>query len=226
MKRNDNIKFVVNLGEYDVFVTKKYTRAVRISLTSKGKFTLTCPITFSGIEIVSFLHSKKAWLDEKFTAYNNAVVKFYDGKNALIFGKKYSVVILNGGKFSYKFDQTVLSITKKSTTAVLDAVTRALKGVLTDYLTVKVPLYNAVTGLYNNGFSVKNVTSIWGSCNIKTGKLTFSFKLLSKPEICTDYIIVHELCHLKERGHQKDFWALVAKFMPDYKDRERLLKAR
>lgn len=226
MKRNDNIKFVVDLGEYDVFVTKKYTRAVRISLTSKGKFTLTCPTTFSNFEVLSFINSKKPWLDEKFTAYKNSSIKFYDGKNALIFGTKYPVEIFNGAKFSYKFNGKVLSVTKRSNTLPKDAVTRALKDVLTDYLTIKVSEYNTKTGLYNDGFTVKNVTSIWGSCNVKTGKLTFSFKLLSKPKICTDYIVVHELCHLKVRGHQKDFWSLVAKFMPDYREREKLLKAR
>jgi len=64
--------------------------------------------------------------------------------------------------------------------------------------------------------SVKNQRTRWGSCS-KRGNLNFNYKILFlKPEE-QDYIITHEICHLKELNHSKRFWALVAETVPDWK---------
>ncbi|MCU0680470.1 MAG: M48 family metallopeptidase, partial [Planctomycetes bacterium] len=63
--------------------------------------------------------------------------------------------------------------------------------------------------------SIKNQGTRWGSCSSK-GNINFNYKILFMPKEMSDYIIVHELCHLKELNHSKNFWNLVAKFIPDY----------
>lgn len=64
--------------------------------------------------------------------------------------------------------------------------------------------------------SIKDTKRIWGSCSRK-GNLNFSYALLFLPRELADYIIVHELCHLKEHNHGPQFWALVAQTLPAYK---------
>ena len=63
----------------------------------------------------------------------------------------------------------------------------------------------------------------WGSCSSK-GNLNFSYRCVMLPKECIDYVIVHELCHLVHHDHSKHFWDLVAHHMPDYKDKERLIR--
>jgi predicted metal-dependent hydrolase len=63
---------------------------------------------------------------------------------------------------------------------------------------------------------IKNTKSRWGSCSSR-GNLNFNYKVLFLPQELQDYVIAHELCHLKEFNHGKKFWALVAQTVPNYR---------
>ncbi len=71
--------------------------------------------------------------------------------------------------------------------------------------------------------SIKNTSSRWGSCSTQ-GNLNFTYKLLFLPDHLRDYIVVHELCHLRQHNHSKKFWAAVASILPEYQEHVRELK--
>jgi len=77
---------------------------------------------------------------------------------------------------------------------------------------------------YNN-INIKNQKTRWGSCS-KRGNLNFNYKLLFLPKEVRDYVIVHELCHLREFNHSKSFWNLVRVTIPDYIQVRNSLKLR
>lgn len=70
-------------------------------------------------------------------------------------------------------------------------------------------------GVSFNGIRIKDTKTRWGSCSSK-GNLNFNFRLVMAPQEVMDYIIIHELCHLRHMNHSKDFWNAVAQYMPDY----------
>ncbi len=83
--------------------------------------------------------------------------------------------------------------------------------------------FNQHYGFKYNRVSIKNHKSLWGSCS-RRGNLNFNYKLaLVSPELA-DYVIVHELCHLKEFNHSPKFWSLVAETIPDYKQLRKAIK--
>ena len=67
------------------------------------------------------------------------------------------------------------------------------------------------------------MTSRWGSCNTRTKKINLNLQLVRYPLQCLEYVILHELAHLRVHGHGADFKAILDRFMPDWKTRRKLL---
>jgi len=88
----------------------------------------------------------------------------------------------------------------------------------------KLELFNRHYDFCYNRVTIKKLHTRWGSCSTK-GNLNFHYKLALLPEHLADYLIVHELCHLKEMNHSAHFWALVAQTIPEYAVCRRELKA-
>lgn len=72
-------------------------------------------------------------------------------------------------------------------------------------------------------WTVRAMTSRWGSCQPQTGKITLNSKLIFYPKEAIEYVVVHEFAHFAHPDHSKAFWTLVAEIMPDYKERKKLL---
>lgn len=87
----------------------------------------------------------------------------------------------------------------------------------------RVARFNKVYGYAHGAISIKNQKTRWGSCSSK-GNLNFNYRILFLPETLRDYLIVHELCHLKEFNHSPKFWKLVARTIPDYVQRRNEMK--
>jgi predicted metal-dependent hydrolase len=83
--------------------------------------------------------------------------------------------------------------------------------------------FNRHYGLSYNKVSIKNTKTRWGSCSSKRN-LNFNYKILFLSPEERDYIIVHELCHLKEMNHGPHFWALVAEQVPNWQTLRRTVK--
>lgn len=108
-----------------------------------------------------------------------------------------------------------------------------VKSTRRDYLINKRPAFKFVrerVAVFNqfyqfsfNKIIIKNQKTMWGSCSRK-GNLNYNYKLVLLPQHLADYVVVHELCHLKEFNHSKRFWNLVAQVMPNYLELRRELK--
>jgi len=92
-----------------------------------------------------------------------------------------------------------------------------------DIIPMKVHTYAEKIGVNFNNIRIKKQKTCWGSCSCK-GNLNFNCLLMLMPERVRDYVIVHELCHIKEMNHSDKFWSEVETILPDYQWDRRWLR--
>ncbi len=103
------------------------------------------------------------------------------------------------------------------------AVIRWMKKEIKTHVERFVNLHADYKNLVPRSVTIKSQKSRWGSCGIKND-ININWLLLMAPADVLEYVVVHELCHIKEKNHSIRFWALVAEHLPDYKSRRQWLK--
>lgn len=98
-----------------------------------------------------------------------------------------------------------------------------LKALARKNLPQKVAYFSAVMGVNPSGIKITSALTRWGSCSAKNG-LCFPYRLMLLPDYLIDYIVVHELAHIRVKNHSRKFYDEVSKYMPDYKQRVAKLK--
>ena len=99
----------------------------------------------------------------------------------------------------------------------------ALKKEARVYLKEKTDYFADIMNLKYGRISITSAKKRFGSCS-SAGNISYSYRLMLYPEEAREYVVVHELAHLKEMNHSKQFYDIVASVLPDYKSRKRLLK--
>ena len=98
-----------------------------------------------------------------------------------------------------------------------------LKALAKKIIPHKVEYFSSLTGLVPTAVKITSAKTRFGSCSGKNS-LCFSWRLMQYPPAAIDYVVVHELCHIRHHDHSPAFWAAVAQVMPDYKQRQALLR--
>ena len=91
------------------------------------------------------------------------------------------------------------------------------------YIPPRLEYYAQIMGVRPTAVRYTSAKTRWGSCSPKNS-VSFSVRLMTKPPEAIDYVIVHELAHIREHNHSQRFWAVVASVLPDYRERKKLLK--
>ncbi len=100
---------------------------------------------------------------------------------------------------------------------------KELKKRAKDVLPERVRYYSELMNLFPTALKITSAKTRFGSCSGKNS-ICFSCRLMQYPIEAIDYVVVHELAHIKHKNHSKKFYDLIEKYLPDYKDRQKLLK--
>jgi len=112
---------------------------------------------------------------------------------------------------------------QKEANAPTEEQIRALKAKALEILPRKTAHYAKIMGLSPVCVKITSAQKRLGSCSGKNG-ICYSYMLMLYPDKAIDYVVVHELAHIRHKNHGKEFYTLIARYMPDYRDRNALLK--
>ena len=104
-----------------------------------------------------------------------------------------------------------------------DAQIKALKKAARIYLTERCEYFSNLMGLKYNRITITSAKTRFGACS-SAKNISFSYRLMLYPESAREYVVVHELAHLKEMNHSRRFYKIIEGVLPDYKERRRMLK--
>lgn len=162
------------------------------------------------------------WIGQYYGCFNELKL---GGKAILLHGNEYKLTIRNfpgkNPKVFFRGSYFEVYINRNSTFADSSAaVEKALSGWLYKRAEViigeRLKHYCGIIGANYNRFCIKAQKTRWGSCSSK-GNLNFNWRLVMAPLWVLDYVVVHELSHLKHMNHSKEFWNTVSLYIPDYK---------
>lgn len=213
----------INGKEISYFV-RKSSKAKRIivKIDNKGSVELVLPKRVTYKEGTEFLLSKKEWIAKHINKRNEQKEKgfFFLGNSVTI---KKEVGKTNSIRFSQEekiiFCESVRKLDDKNIYETW------LRISAKEYIPERVFYLANAYGFNVSRVTIRNQKTRWGSCTSK-GSLSFNMHLMSFTADVIDYVIIHELCHLKYMNHSKSFWELVASFIPDYKEKRKILKER
>lgn len=154
--------------------------------------------------------------------------RFFHGQRVRALGREYEIAIMQAGRFGARSDGGRIVVKAPAHPDAETKVTRLVRReMMRELMPILAERVHALNGRHFQaplaGITVRDNLSRWGSCG-PDGSISLNFRLLFMPEDVLDYVIVHELAHMKYRGHGPRFWALVEKAMPDYCERRRWLK--
>lgn len=197
-------------------------RVKRITLRiKKGKVEITVPVGIAHERAERMIFEHEQWIREKMSR------QISRRQEVSVWGKKYPFVTVCGSENSMRIENSVVIFTctkddEKTRTAILDDFyTREVK----KYLPELAKYWQEKTRLYARGFTVTKAVSYMGRCMVDKKQIRISCKCAGKTYDYFSYVVLHELCHLVHPNHGKRFYALVAKYMPDYKQVKKAAKA-
>ena len=142
-------------------------------------------------------------------------------------GKNYRLKVITGSTPSVKLIGGRLTATLPDGSKNPENVRNVLEQWYRDHaekmLKQKVERYSKIVEVEPVSVGIKSFKSRWGSCSV-VGGLLFNWRIIIAPNRIVDYVVVHELCHMKQHNHSPDFWKCVERIVPDYLECKEFLK--
>jgi predicted metal-dependent hydrolase len=198
---------------------EKNTRRLRIEVGEGGVLLISAPSYISESKCLDFAKQNAPKLHRMIQKQLSFELKRDElGGHFLYLGRKTPLAVKDEMKKRYIFDDEsglVLSKKEHFRSFLLDEAKRII--------TPKADDIASFYGVQYEKISFRDVKSRWGSCSIRKN-LSFSSRLIGAPKSVIEYVVIHEICHLKELNHSKQFWSHVSALLPAYKESEKWLR--
>ena len=173
----------------------------------------------------TILNSKENWIKKKLenNSRNDKKKYFYDGCFINFKGEKIKIKIVESVNQNVLLDGKVLNVFFNNKNSKKNLIINWLKHQSEVFLKDRVKLISKRIAIKYSSMKIKSYRSRWGCCDHK-GRIILNWKLIMCPKNVIDYVIIHELAHVRVPNHSRVFWNLVEEKDPDFKKNKNWLK--
>ena len=215
------------MREYKLTRSKRKTMAIKINRDSS--LEVRAPINLSKKKIDEFVNSKEKWIakhtkeiSEKYKLKKEFTLNF--GDYVTVRGEKACIHIIEGNISKYDEEKKIFYISKTANShQIKEILIELYKLIAKAYIYQRVVFFAKQMNVSPTNIRITSAKTRWGSCSGKNS-VNFSWRLIMADDKTIDYVIIHELAHIKQHNHSSNFWKIVESVMPDYKKQKEKLK--
>jgi len=221
------VKYGTTTIEYKV-ERKKSLKNTYINVDKNGVVVKTNEVT-TDRELEEYIIKKASWIVEHLKGYKAQTdVEIVTGARLYYLGKSYYVDVIecDVDAVSVEFIHSKFKLEvplKCSQVAMHKAIDVFYKERAIKKITSLVKKWSKLMKVQAEHISFRKAEKRWGSCS-PTNRISFNYHLMKISTSLIEYVVIHELSHIKHKNHSKEFWSEVKIFLPDYKAKEELIK--
>ena len=211
----------------DMILDRSANRRKFALAINEGRLTVRVPARFDPEEVKRFIEQNLDWIHKnlELSAQKSGLPRsFEDGEQIRLLGEPAVIRLVNTDSyFSPRLENGELKVAVYNDRS-REYVSRQVMGFITSLagseISGSMKRLTAMTGLYPKKVTVKDMNASWGRCS-STGNISINYKVVTFSKRHIDYVCMHELAHLVHMDHSAQFWALVEKYIPDWKQLRR-----
>jgi predicted metal-dependent hydrolase len=207
------------------FVRVPRARRYILRVRPDGTLRVTVPRGGSRREALAFVEQSRRWIDRERGRVRDqhGPREWQPGSEILFAGERTRVEFRAESEGPRIVEYGGRTVTLRPGETLRRAIERDLRQCARAVLTLRVHQLAAEHGLSVASVSIRNQRSRWGSCG-RRGNIALNFRLVQMPPAVCDYILIHELMHIRQQNHSRRFWRLVEAACPSFREAERWLK--
>jgi predicted metal-dependent hydrolase len=207
-------------------IVRSRRRTIALIITPEARVVVRAPRRATAAVINAFVRNQHGWIRKKIAevkARPQAVDYTYtEGEVFWFLGRPYPLQIVDDGRAAIERTDR-LCVSRSLLPGIRTAIKRWYMTEAEKEIHSRCMWYSMMTGYSPASVRITDARRRWGSCTSRGG-LNFSWRLIQAPLGIVDYVIVHELVHLRQPDHSRKFWAAVEALMPDYEPRRKWLR--
>lgn len=208
-------------------IIRSRRKTLSLEVTCDARLIIRAPVKMTVKEIKRFVERKHHWVQEKQRVARERLRKlapkqFVDGEKFLFLGNTYLLSIVDDNRNPLSFDRE-FRLSRAHLHRARQLFVDWYKEQAYKKIRERLHRYSSVSDIHFNNFTITNAQKRWGSCSSR-GNLHFSWRLILAAPHVVDYVVVHELVHIKEQNHSAKFWKKVELLLPDYRSNRQWMK--
>ena len=214
-----NLTFDEDLSIEVVRTKRRKTASIKVI---DGLVQAIVPDQLSDGRVEALIQKRTPWIRKKLREQSQIVTpkpkEYVSGESFTYLGRNYRLKVHRGTDREVKLKGGYLEVglpKKPKDGEIRNALVEWYEGHALERLTEKTNRYAGIMGVAPNSISVRDYKSRWGSCSSR-GEISYNWRIIIAPHHIVDYVVVHELCHLKHPNHSPTYWRFVKREIPDF----------